>query len=55
MNHVELKEKNRDGIAICRLPQHVGNMNGWLSKDERELGWNGVDSDLESTASSKLN
>ena len=55
MNHTELEERNRDGFACCRLPQHVGNMNGWLSKDERELGWNGVDSDLESTASSKLN
>ena len=55
VDHVELVEKNRDGFACCRLPQHVGNMNGWLSKDERELGWNGVDSDLESTASSQLN
>ena len=55
MNYVELEEKNGDGFACCQLPQRVGNMNGWLSKDERELGWNGVDSDLESTASSKLN
>ncbi|GJV50783.1 putative reverse transcriptase domain-containing protein [Tanacetum coccineum] len=36
-----------------RLPQPEGNMNGWLMEDEEELERNEVDSDLESTASSK--
>jgi hypothetical protein len=55
VDHAKLEEKNRNGFACGQLPQHVGNRNGWLSKDEGELGWNGVDSDLESVASSKLN
>ncbi|GKD20587.1 hypothetical protein Tco_1222290 [Tanacetum coccineum] len=33
--------------------QPEGNMNGWLMEDEVELEWNEVDSDLESTTSSK--
>ncbi|GKA00874.1 retrovirus-related pol polyprotein from transposon TNT 1-94 [Tanacetum coccineum] len=37
-----------------RLPQPEGNINGWLMEDEEELERNEVDSDLESTASSKL-
>ena len=40
VDHAELEERNR---------------NGWLSKDEGELGWNDVDSDLESAAGSKFN
>nr|GEV09411.1 reverse transcriptase domain-containing protein [Tanacetum cinerariifolium] len=36
-----------------RLPQLESNMNGWLVEDEEELERNKVDSDLESTASSK--
>ncbi|GJZ63162.1 putative reverse transcriptase domain-containing protein, partial [Tanacetum coccineum] len=40
-------------FAPHRLPQLEGNMNGWLMKDEEELERNEVDSDLESTASSK--
>ncbi|GJR12344.1 putative reverse transcriptase domain-containing protein [Tanacetum coccineum] len=40
-------------FAPHRLPQPEGNMNGWLMEDEQELERNEVDSDLESTASSK--
>ncbi|GJR98145.1 putative reverse transcriptase domain-containing protein [Tanacetum coccineum] len=40
-------------FAPHRLPQPEGNMNGWLMEDEEELERNEVDSDLESTASSK--
>ncbi|GJR03430.1 zinc finger, CCHC-type containing protein [Tanacetum coccineum] len=36
-----------------RLPQPKGNMNGWLIEYEEEVERNEVDSDLESTASSK--
>ncbi|GJY83677.1 hypothetical protein Tco_0497053 [Tanacetum coccineum] len=35
------------------LPQSSGNLNGWLVEDEDEVERNEVDSDLESTASSK--
>ncbi|GJW66547.1 reverse transcriptase domain-containing protein [Tanacetum coccineum] len=40
-------------FAPHRLPQPKGNMNGWLIEDEEEVKRNEVDSDLESTASSK--
>ncbi|GJU54286.1 reverse transcriptase domain-containing protein [Tanacetum coccineum] len=40
-------------FAPHRLPQPKGNMNGWLIEDEEEVERNEVDSDLESTASSK--
>ena len=40
LDHAKLEERNR---------------NGRLGKDEGELGWNGVDSDLDSAASSKFN
>ncbi|GKA21869.1 putative reverse transcriptase domain-containing protein [Tanacetum coccineum] len=40
-------------FAPHRVPQPEGNMNGWLIKDEEEFFRNEVDSDLESTASSK--
>ncbi|GKD45383.1 putative reverse transcriptase domain-containing protein [Tanacetum coccineum] len=42
-----------NGFAPHRLPQPEGNMNGWLMEDKEELERNEVDSDLESTASSK--
>ncbi|GJR13564.1 ribonuclease H-like domain-containing protein [Tanacetum coccineum] len=41
-------------FAPHRLPQPNGNMNGWLIEYEEEVERNEVDSDLESTASSKL-
>ncbi|GJX81756.1 hypothetical protein Tco_0331237 [Tanacetum coccineum] len=40
-------------FAPHRLPQPKGNMNGWLIEDEEDVERNEVDSDLESTASSK--
>ncbi|GJV23707.1 reverse transcriptase domain-containing protein [Tanacetum coccineum] len=40
-------------FAPRRLSQPDGNMNGWLLEDEDEVERNEVDSDLESTASSK--
>ncbi|GJU32374.1 putative reverse transcriptase domain-containing protein [Tanacetum coccineum] len=40
-------------FAAHRLPQPKGNMNGWLIEDEEEVERNEIDSDLESTASSK--
>ncbi|GJX35488.1 putative reverse transcriptase domain-containing protein [Tanacetum coccineum] len=40
-------------FAPRRLSQLDGNMNGWLLEDEDEVERNEVDSDLESTASSK--
>ncbi|GJY01114.1 putative reverse transcriptase domain-containing protein [Tanacetum coccineum] len=40
-------------FAPHRPPQPKGNMNGWLIEDEEEVERNEVDSDLESTASSK--
>ncbi|GJR40944.1 putative reverse transcriptase domain-containing protein [Tanacetum coccineum] len=40
-------------FAPHQLPQPKGNMNGWLIEDEEEVERNEVDSDLESTASSK--
>ncbi|GJY52411.1 hypothetical protein Tco_0443258 [Tanacetum coccineum] len=40
-------------FAPHRLPQPKGNMNGWLIEDEEEVEGNEVDSDFESTASSK--
>ncbi|GKF61124.1 hypothetical protein Tco_0181178, partial [Tanacetum coccineum] len=36
-----------------QLSQSDGNMNGWLLEDKDEVERNEVDSDLESTASSK--
>nr|GEW87868.1 hypothetical protein [Tanacetum cinerariifolium] len=52
-DHPELQ---RNEFAPHRLPQREGNMNGWLIEDEpleHEASAKEVDSDLESTASSK--
>ncbi|GJS75144.1 putative reverse transcriptase domain-containing protein [Tanacetum coccineum] len=43
----------RNEFAPRRLSQPDGNMNGWLLEDEDEVERNEVDSDLESSASSK--
>ncbi|GJY09463.1 hypothetical protein Tco_0377648 [Tanacetum coccineum] len=43
----------RNEFAPHWLLQSSGNMNGWLVGDEDEVKRNEVDSDLESTASSK--
>ncbi|GKA33618.1 putative reverse transcriptase domain-containing protein [Tanacetum coccineum] len=54
VNHPQLQQGNSmNEFAPHRLPQLEGNMNGWLMDDEEELERNEVDSDLESTASSK--
>ncbi|GJZ49752.1 putative reverse transcriptase domain-containing protein [Tanacetum coccineum] len=55
---VDHPELQRNEFAPHRLPQREGNMNGWLIEEEDEpLGYEAsdkeVDSDLESTASSK--
>ncbi|GJR98144.1 putative reverse transcriptase domain-containing protein [Tanacetum coccineum] len=54
VDHPQLQQGNpMNEFAPHRLPQPEGNMNGWLMEDEEELERNEVDSDLESTASSK--
>ncbi|GJU08678.1 putative reverse transcriptase domain-containing protein [Tanacetum coccineum] len=54
VDHPQLQQGNpMNEFALHRLPQPEGNMNGWLMEDEEELERNEVDSDLESTASSK--
>nr|GEX35196.1 hypothetical protein [Tanacetum cinerariifolium] len=55
---VDHPELQRNKFALHRLPQREGNMNGWLIEDEdepleHEASDKEVDSDLESTASSK--
>ncbi|GJZ82011.1 hypothetical protein Tco_0647005 [Tanacetum coccineum] len=49
------QRSHRNEFAPRRLSQLDGNMNGWLleDEDEDEVERNEVDSDLESTASSK--
>ncbi|GJV75708.1 hypothetical protein Tco_1507292 [Tanacetum coccineum] len=47
------QRSHRNEFAPRRLSQPDGNMNGWLLEDEDEVERNEVDSDLESTASSK--
>ncbi|GJS49430.1 putative reverse transcriptase domain-containing protein [Tanacetum coccineum] len=54
VDHPQLQQGNPiNEFAPHRLPQPKGNMNGWLIEDEEEVERNEVDSDLESTASSK--
>ncbi|GJR72831.1 hypothetical protein Tco_0085196 [Tanacetum coccineum] len=55
VDHPQLQQRShRNEFAPRWLPQSSGNMNGWLVEDEDEVERNEVDSDLESTASSKL-
>ena len=52
VDRVEEEERNlRIGFASRPLPQHEGNQNGWISEEEEYE----VDSDLESTATSRFN
>ncbi|GJT82477.1 hypothetical protein Tco_1056819 [Tanacetum coccineum] len=51
--HELFQDYETNEFAPRRLPQPDGNMNGWLLEDEDEVERNKVDSDLESTASSK--
>ncbi|GKD45403.1 hypothetical protein Tco_1270048, partial [Tanacetum coccineum] len=54
VDHPQLQQGNlMNEFAPHWLPQSNGNMNGWLVEDEDEVERNEVDSDLESTASSK--
>ncbi|GJW26448.1 hypothetical protein Tco_0040259 [Tanacetum coccineum] len=54
VDHPQLQQGNlMNEFAPHRLPQSKDNMNGWLLEDEDEVERNEVDSDLESTASSK--
>ncbi|GKC12930.1 putative reverse transcriptase domain-containing protein [Tanacetum coccineum] len=54
VNHPQLQQRShRNEFAPRRLPQSDGNMNAWLLEDEDEVERNEVDSDLESTTSSK--
>ncbi|GJR28208.1 putative reverse transcriptase domain-containing protein [Tanacetum coccineum] len=54
VDHPQLQQRShRNEFAPRWLPQSSGNMNGWLVEDEDEVERNEVDSDLESTASSK--
>ncbi|GJU09890.1 hypothetical protein Tco_1132286 [Tanacetum coccineum] len=49
----DYETSEEEPFAPHRLPQPKGNMNGWLIEDEEEVERNEVDSDLESTTSSK--
>ncbi|GJR97449.1 hypothetical protein Tco_0269623 [Tanacetum coccineum] len=54
VDHPQLQQGNpMNEFAPHRLPQSKGNMNGWLIENEEEVERDEVDSDLESTASSK--
>ncbi|GJV01504.1 hypothetical protein Tco_1335073 [Tanacetum coccineum] len=54
VDHPQLQQRSyRNEFAPRRLSQPDGNMNGWLLEDENEVKRNEVDSDLESTTSSK--
>ena len=56
--HELAEEEERDcksGFASRLLPQHENNKNGWISEREEEKEENDVDSDLESTATSRYN
>ncbi|GJZ97722.1 hypothetical protein Tco_0670175 [Tanacetum coccineum] len=54
VDHPQLQQEDpMNEFAPYRLPQQKGNMNGWLMEEEEEVERYEVDSDLESTASSK--
>ncbi|GKE11969.1 putative reverse transcriptase domain-containing protein, partial [Tanacetum coccineum] len=54
IDHLQLQQGNlMNEFAPHRLPQPKDNMNGWLIENEEEVERDEVDSDLESTASSK--
>lgn len=50
----EEERKLRSGFASRSLPQHEGNRNGWISDEEKYEEEYEVDSDLESTATSRF-
>ena len=45
----------RSGFASRPISQHEGNRNGWISEKEEDEEEYEVDSDLESTATSRYN
>ena len=52
----EEEDRNlKSGFASRPLPQYEGNRNGWISAEEEGEGEYEVDSDLESTATSRFN
>ena len=51
----EEEDGNISGFASRPLPQYEGNRNGWISAEEESEGEYEVDSDLESTATSRFN
>ncbi|GJT21847.1 hypothetical protein Tco_0891784 [Tanacetum coccineum] len=54
VNHPQLQQRShRNEFAPRRLSWPDGNMNGWLLEDEDEVESNEVDSNFESTTSSK--
>ena len=58
MSSDQLEEEeggHRSGFATHPLPQPKGNKNGWISEEEEYEEEEEVDSDLESTATSRFN
>lgn len=56
--HKSVEEEERDhkcGFTSRHLPQHENNRSGWISGREEEKEENDLDSDLESTATSRYN
>ncbi|GKE79200.1 hypothetical protein Tco_1545320 [Tanacetum coccineum] len=54
VDHPQIQQANPiNEFAPRQIPQPLGNMNGWLIESEEEAERDEVDSDLESTASSK--
>ncbi|GJR12356.1 hypothetical protein Tco_0795008 [Tanacetum coccineum] len=54
VDHPQIQQANpMNEFAPHQIPQPLGNMNGWLIESEEEAERDEVDSDLESTASSK--
>ncbi|GKA22108.1 hypothetical protein Tco_0708070 [Tanacetum coccineum] len=54
VDHPQIQQANpMNEFAPRQIPQPLGNMNGWLIESEEEAERDEVDSDLESTASSK--
>ncbi|GJV34796.1 hypothetical protein Tco_1407273 [Tanacetum coccineum] len=54
VDHPQLQQGDlKNEFVPHRLPQPKGNMNGWLIENKEEVERDEVDSDLESTASSK--
>ena len=56
IDQLEEEDRNRrSGFASRPLPQPEGNRNGWISEEKEHEKEEEVDSDLESTATSRFN